>query len=86
MSSRRSFLWQLEAELERLLGYSLIADKEFRTRLCKDPFKAAQELDITLEDWQVQMLAGVSKRRLNAMAKSASNLVVRPLASGWREP
>lgn len=74
------------AELERLLGYSLIADKEFRTRLCKDPFTAAQEIDITLEDWQVQMLAGISKRRLNAMAKSASNLVIRPLASGWREP
>lgn len=74
------------AELERLLGYALMADKEFRKALCDDPRKAAESLEITLTDDQVDMLLHVSKRRLDGMAKSASHLIVRPLTSGWREP
>jgi hypothetical protein len=74
------------AELERLLGHALMAEKEFRKALCADPRKAADELGISLTDDQVDMLQHVSKRRLDGMARSASHLLVRPLTSSWKEP
>lgn len=74
------------AELERLLGHALMADKAFRKALCDDPLKTADGLGITLTDDQVDMLKHVNKRRLDGMATSASRLLVRPLANSWKEP
>ena len=73
------------AELERLLGHALNADKEFRSRLCKDPAAAADSIGISLDGWQVTMLKSINKRKLSGMARSAENLVQVPPIR-WEDP
>jgi hypothetical protein len=72
-------------DLERLVGYALLADKDFRKWLLSDPQAAAASIDITLSDQEADYIRNtVTLRRLNAMAKSVHDWMPPRSVGNWQ--
>ncbi len=72
-------------DLERLIGYALLADNKFRKWLLTDPQAAAASIDITLSEREAQHIRDtVTLRRLNAMAKSVHDWMPPPSVGNWQ--
>ena len=75
-----------EGDLERLIGYALLADKKFRKWFVSDPQAAAASIDIKLTDEEADYIREtVTLRRLNAMAKSVNNWMPPPSVGNWQK-
>ena len=75
-----------ENDLERLIGYALLADNKFRKWLLTDPQSAAASIDIQLSAAQADYIREtVTLRRLNAMAKSVNDWMPPPSVGNWQK-
>ncbi|HNS01486.1 MAG TPA: hypothetical protein PKM78_03790 [Anaerolineae bacterium] len=72
-------------DLERLIGYALLADNAFRKWLLTDPQAAAASIEITISDQEAAYIRDtVTLRRLNAMAKSVRNWMPPRSVGNWQ--
>ena len=73
-------------DLERLIGYALLADNKFRKWLLTDPQAAAASIDIKLTDDEADYIKStVTLRRLNAMGKSVRDWMPPPSVGNWQK-
>lgn len=74
------------SDLERLIGYALLADAEYRRWLVRDPQAAAASIGITLNEAEAEHIHNtVTLRRLNAMAKSINHWMPPRTVSNWQK-
>jgi hypothetical protein len=73
------------SDLERLIGYALLADNAYRKWLVTDPQAAAASIDIKLTDQEADYIRNtVTLRRLNAMAKSVRDWMPPRTVGNWQ--
>ena len=75
-------------DLERLIGYALLADNKFRKWFVTDPQAAAASIEIRLSDAEAQYIKDtVTLRRLNAMGKSINDWMPprHPTVGNWQK-
>ncbi len=71
--------------LERLIGYALLADNAYRKWFVTDPQAAAASIDIRITDQEAAYIREtVTLRRLNAMAKSVRNWMPPRTVGNWQ--
>lgn len=74
------------SDLERLIGYALLADNAYRKWLVTDPQAAAASIDIKLSDQEADYIRNtVTLRRLNAMAKSVRDWMPPRTVGNWQK-
>jgi hypothetical protein len=74
-----------QEEIERLVGYALLADGEYRQWFLTDPKAAAATIGIELADDEAAYIQQtVTLRRLNAMAKSFAQWMPPPSRGNWQ--
>ena len=72
-------------DLERLIGYALLADNKFRKSLLADPQAAAATIGVTLSDQEAEYIRNtVTLRRMNAMAKSVHDWMPPRSVGNWQ--
>ena len=75
-----------DSDLQRLIGYALLADNKFRKWLLTDPQAAAGSIDIQLSEAQADYIREtVTLRRLNAMAKSIDDWMPPHTVGNWQK-
>jgi hypothetical protein len=73
-------------DLDRLIGFALLANDKYRKWLLTDPQAAAASIDIKLSDEEAAYIKStVTLRRLNAMGKSVRNWMPPPSAGNWQK-
>ena len=74
------------SDLERLIGYALLADSDYRRWFVRDPQAAAASIGITLQDAEAAYIREtITLRRLNAMAKTINDWIPPNTVSNWQK-
>lgn len=72
-------------EIEKLVGYTLLADNKYRKWFLADPKAAAASIGIELGDDEAEYIQRtVTLRRLNAMAKSFAQWMPPATRGNWQ--
>ena len=72
-------------EIEKLVGYTLLADSKYRKWFLTDPKAAAASIGVELSDDEAAYIQQtVTLRRLNAMAKSFAQWMPPATRGNWK--